>query len=737
MTKSYVADHESSFAWRLGMGRGLVAGLVLGALLAVLATPALAVKARLWEHDEDKEFSAGKMEDVIFTADGRLRLGYAKSSLIQDAIDVVTAIAVHDGTIYVATGNQGKIYQVTPKGAKVLVDLPEPKVNCLAVDSAGRLYAGTSPKGVIYRMVKGKPPERFATLDELHVWSLVVAKDGSLIAGTGDEGRLWRVLPDGKAQRLHETMERHITVMVVGPDDAFYAGSEPKGLVYRFTLDKIDVFCDTPQGTVGALAFAASGDLYVGTADIGRSGERREQAAAKKALVQKATRGPATPSRSSQSSTRKIVVSKPSSPGVSGTARMPPGTNYLYRVDKKGNMMPASMVSSRSIFSLLETPEGVLIGTGPKGELFRLAEAGTADLDLIAKFEEHHIMALSGVGKGVLVGTGGAGKLYRTLEKLSAKGTYTSTVLDGVFPSKWGIIEVMGRVPTGTGLDVSTRCGNSEEVDTTWSDWQKAGEGIGGHEIKNRSARCIQYQLTFRGDDKSSVEVSRLALAYLQANIPPMIKAVNVASGSGNPGPKPPGAPKGPTRSAKPGVLKISWQAMDINQDRLQYRVYFREISESAWKVLIKRTSLTSFSWNTEGVPDAYYLIKVEVTDEPENPSGTAYTASRMSAPFLVDNTPPVVDVLEAKVAADGAIEATSKVSDGMSTLVEVYYSLDGERWVAVASEDGVFDERSESVRFRTEPVEPGEHTLMLKVRDRSDNVGSGRRVVVVPSAKK
>jgi len=703
--------------------------ILLALVLAGVAySPLYGVKTRFRTDDTEGEFASGKMENVIHSASGGLRLGYTKTSLINDAIDVVTSFAVgKDGTVYIGTGNQGKVYSVAGKKTSIVVDLQDPKVNCLALDAKGTLYIGTSPKGTVYRVEKGKPASRFAQLDALHIWAMVATTDG-LVVGTGDEGKIFHINYSGKVTELFDTDERHITALIKGPDGAFYGGTEPNGLVLKFNLKKYEVFCDTPQGTVGALVFGPDGDLYVGTADISRTGKRSEQEAAKRSIIQKAAQGISRAVSRPRPKSSKIMSRRPSSSSALT------GGNYLYRVNGKRIMLPVTPVPGLSIFALASTDMGIIIGTGPKGQLFRLKD-DKSEIQLVGKFEEKYIYSLAPLAKGVLVGTSSRGKVYRTLERPAAKGTFTSPVIDAAFPSQWGTIEAIGKSPAGTKVVLATRSGNSKDANNpTWSKWADMKSGFGVKKILSAPSRFLQYRVVLSSDGKGTAEVNLIEAAYLQANVPPTIKSLTVAPlTSTRKGP--PGKTKNPGPNT--GGFKISWKAIDPNGDSLEYKLLYRDVAESAWKELAKRIKIVSTNWSTVGLPDGYYLFKVEASDGPDNGPEKMFTRSKVSAPFLVDNTPPSVVVKEAKINPDLTVSVKAEISDTFSKIISAVFMVDGKRWTTVFPEDGIYDEKTERVSFKTKALKPGEHTIYLKVRDRKGNVSSGKKVVEITKKKK
>ena len=66
-------------------------------------------------------------------------------------------------------------------------------------------------------------------------------------------------------------------------------------------------------------------------------------------------------------------------------------------------------------------------------------------------------------------------------------------------------------------------------------------------------------------------------------------------------------------------------------------------MGEEAWRPLGTETVETLKTWDSAGVPDGLYVVRLTASDRPDNPPREALTAEQLSAPLLVDNTPPVV----------------------------------------------------------------------------------------------
>src|SRR6202043_3273200 len=109
------------------------------------------------------------------------------------------------------------------------------------------------------------------------------------------------------------------------------------------------------------------------------------------------------------------------------------------------------------------------------------------------------------------------------------------------------------------------------------------------------------------------------------------------------------------------GYATVLWSAHDDNEDELHYAVYYRGENERDWKLLKDKLEQKFYSWDTTSFPDGAYYLKIVATDAPSNPLATALTAERISERFEVDNTPPVIEHLQAisAVTSSGAIKLT------------------------------------------------------------------------------
>src|SRR5271169_1095380 len=125
------------------------------ALIAVLlgATTARAVKTDRWELNSPQDFMHGKLQQLIVTSSGELRLGYGTTKLGEFAKEIWCSAVDRDGTIYFGTGSPAEVYALgKDRRTTKLFEADSIAVTAVALDSRGNLYAATMPEGKIYRI---------------------------------------------------------------------------------------------------------------------------------------------------------------------------------------------------------------------------------------------------------------------------------------------------------------------------------------------------------------------------------------------------------------------------------------------------------------------------------------------------------------------------------------------------------------------------------------------------------
>jgi hypothetical protein len=183
------------------------------------------------------------------------------------------------------------------------------------------------------------------------------------------------------------------------------------------------------------------------------------------------------------------------------------------------------------------------------------------------------------------------------------------------------------------------------------------------------------------------------------------------------------------------GLRTMQWRGTDPNGDRLRFRVEVRREPGGEWIEVGKDLEASSFTWDTNGLPDGRYRVRVTGSDQIGNPVGEGLTTEVSSEPFSVDNTAPEIPSLEAR--AEGAtIVVTGRAEDGASALTRLELSLDNDDWRTVSPDGGLADDRTLAVTVRLPGVAPGERTVSLRAVDLAGNSVTRAVRVVVPRAR-
>jgi hypothetical protein len=123
------------------------------------------------------------------------------------------------------------------------------------------------------------------------------------------------------------------------------------------------------------------------------------------------------------------------------------------------------------------------------------------------------------------------------------------------------------------------------------------------------------------------------------------------------------------------------------------------------------------------------YLLRIEANDANANPPGKGLLTTEDTRAFLVDNTPPKIEVGKATITQRKATVAF-KAADATSRIKEARYSVDGRDWQPIIPSDGVFDTKDESFQIVTPELPAGDHSILIHIADELGNPAAASAVV-------
>jgi hypothetical protein len=631
----------------------------------------------------------------------------------------------------------------------------EPEIFAVAVDAKGVVYAGTSPDGKVYRIENGKASDYFAP-GARYIWALALGSDGALIVATGDQGKIFRVTGAGQGSVYYETGQAHVTSLAFDAQGRLLAGSEPNGLLYRITgPGKAFVLYDSSLPEIRAIAAGPDGTIYA--AALGGGVARRVNAASSASSV---STGGALPTFSTSITVTDqqsgiTPAPKPEAPKPTAAAAAPAPVitttastdssaekSALYKISPDNTVETLWTSKEENIYDLAVDGQSLVFLTDAQGRIYRVSQrADGGKVTLVAQTNEGDSTRLIPSSQGLLAATGNLGKLLRLENGATAAGWFESPVHDSSVVARWGRISWRG---PSRGVVFRTRSGNGARPDATWSDWSAPVADPSA--ISSPNARYIQWRAEFPGG--SSSDIDEVSIAYLPQNTPPVVRSVNVTSQTV---PKPASTASAnsaysitvtdtvdssvvntPSQTISRGSAQqilITWQADDSDGDRLIYNLYFRGEDESQWKLLRADMAESTYTLDGDVLADGRYFFRVTASDRPSNPVELARQAELVSAPVLIDNTPPLVTPGPPR-RVGARLEIDVDAEDRGSVLRRCEYSVDAGPWSPVEAADGVTDSARERFPIRLEGFPSGEHLISIRVYDAVGNAGLAKVVV-------
>ncbi len=154
-------------------------------------------------------------------------------------LQVQALVADKNGIVYAATAPDGKVYRIAPvkapapaqAGAKAFwsatpyFDPGSKYIWDIVLDNAGALYVATGDRGEIYKISPNGQHSLFFKSDEVHIRVLALDPKGNLIAGSDGSGLVYRIAPNGEAFVLYSAPKKEITALAIDGAGNIYAAA--------------------------------------------------------------------------------------------------------------------------------------------------------------------------------------------------------------------------------------------------------------------------------------------------------------------------------------------------------------------------------------------------------------------------------------------------------------------------------------------------------------------------------
>ncbi len=653
-----------------------------------MVAAAQAVEPVTVHHGRLPDYIGGEGEGVALQADGRLTLAARLVPVIDLAAERIWSMTSDGKRLVVGTGDEGTVHVVEGDRSVDHFDVPQGAPIALGVGSSG-LYIGAGPRGRLLRRGPDGSTEALVVTQSQYIWDVAIDENGVLL-GCGADAQVLRWSRDGTVDTLlNATNDGHVRVLA-RRGQQWLAGtavsegsqdSEGRGRVYELGQNGGRLLLETTYEEVSAMA--SMGDaVFIAAMTVPSTG---------------------TP------------------------------TVALLRLNADGASYP--VWHGTGIWAgLVRDGDDLLAVTREPTRVLRWAADGQTGA-VLARSDSVVPGTIAFTDGTLILADAHSGRLWKLDRRRADEGHFDSAVHDAGSVATWGRLSWKGE----GNVEILTRSGNSVEPDETWSVWSAVQKD---ETIRSPSARYLQYRIRLEAGGDSTPSVDRIVFSLRQANLPPRIEDVVTFPYRGGPG-----ALQNPDQIPLPGQHRnngnglpqrkslrvLRWKADDPNGDPLLIDIYLRGDGQSHWKLLEEGVErVKTVVWDTEVMPEGITQLRLVARDTESNPGDTALEDSYITAPFTIDNTPPVVQLRLRQQGDDTMIEA--QIIDGISALRGARFSLDyDDETTRLAAADGLFDTPQEQLRFTLPPLPPGEHVVSVQAWDELENVGVGQILVEIP----
>ncbi len=639
--------------------------------------------------------------------------------------EVFAITAGGDGAVYAGTSPDGKVYRIE-KGVATEYFAPHARyiwALAIAPGPTAALYIGTGDQGKVFRVESAGKGEIYYETGQSHITGLAVDSQGRLLAGTEPNGILYRITAKDKAFVLYDSNLPEIRAIVPMPDGTVYAAALG-GSVAKQAQAAAQATQPTNTVTAPATQITVSVDAASqNAAEIKPQDIKPQQPVAPTPQVTSSFSAVGDSSNVEKSAVYRInpdntVETLWTSKEENAYDLLALEKQILFSTDQDGRIYGLSpdrrvtlvaQTNESETLRLLAADHSILAATGNMGRIFRLGETAGASGTYEAPVHDSGTPSKWGSMSWRADLQAGGKITFRTRSGNSAKPDRTW--------SEWS-----APLTEANGSRIAS-------PNARFIQWKLEMTGASGATPILNSV-SLAYLPQNSPPVLKSINVVSQAVPQRAQPAPSSSAAYSVTvTDSGDAAPNSTGTSTQTLQRAYTQQVTIAWQADDPDGDRLLYNVYFRGADEMQWKVLKSATHEASLTFDADVLADGKYYFRVIASDRESNPPGTAREAILDSAPVMIDNTPPVVTVNLSRYT-NGAAHIEWEAVDGASGLRRCEYSLDAGDWIPVEAADGVIDSLREKFTLDLSDLKAGEHLVAIRVSDSANNTGLAKVVL-------
>ncbi len=610
------------------------------------------------------------LSNVSFFEDGSgLSLSFPIVSLYNGIESFVSSVLYLEGKIFFSTVNPNNVYVLTSVGAQLISGFPDHAIITRIKKVDNDVFILTGERGAIYFF--GENGERKKVLEvDGYIWD-IFKLGNDYFAISGNPARIYKFSLTGAFEMIFEASnEKHF--LSVGIMDRFaYIGSSGTGTIYRFDGREVRSFVSLPEGEITGIK-VYGGNLIVSTYDI---------------MQQKVQQSPQSAQQPSQQEQKQIMQQYSFS-----------SIGKIYKISPSGRKKVLVVQNGISGFEIVSN---YVLAVTTDGKLIQF-NVDDEKLVKISFYGDNFIKIMDIGGGDLIILTGlpaGMKMISNTFNDYVVGLVETKEISLGDV-HKLGRISFDSRLPKDSEVKVFVKGGNSPVEDNTWSQWIEVrdGENLSSKGVSNFS--FLKLRVFIKSKYFDSPVLRNVKIFYVPINSEPMFKNFSY--------------------SIKDEFINLEWDCRDSDGDDLVFDVLVKGYKSTEWQKLNSLPiSEQKFSINRYLVGDGYFDFKVVASDELTNPKGFAKTNFSIIRNVVIDITPPSIDPSSVRIVKSAdSFQVGFRVVDNI-LIKEVRYSIDGQNWYYVLSEDGVIDSPVESFKLSL-PL--NSRVLIIRIVDGQEN---------------
>jgi len=599
----------------------------------------------------------------------------------------IYAVAFRDGALYAGSSPNGKVYRVDPESGKqtVFYDPKQAYIWALEVLDNGDLAVATGVEGKLFRVTpKGEGKVLYDSADT-HIRSIAQRRNGDILAGGSGKGRIYEIARDGSAHALFESPLNEISSIFVDANGVGWAAgvsnvlpsaapAKPQGGA-KGGQQQQQQQGSQPSGD----AAKKEGETATANVEVSFSFDEGGAAAAQAGSAEVYRINADDFVETVRKFDREMVYAL--SGGNNGVLLATGPNGRIYEL-RDGELALLGAVPEKQVVSISTAGTTTLITTTNSGAVYRMenglatnAEFRSAakDVERFSRFGHYRVL-------GRNLGNGSVALAFRSGNTRTPDATW----------SNWSAAQAS--------LEGSVSAPAARYVQWKMTMPKPAADAA----IDEVTVAFINRNIAPEID---AVVVQDPAVVFISSAYPAspqVVEATNpdeygIFSSLDNPRDR--SAAEQGKRVFRKGFRTVTWRASDDNGDSLRYSLAFRLKGTDRWLRLRDNMEESQLNFDTSQLPDGRYELRLTVTDAPDNPD-MALTDIKEGVEFQVDNRPPSIAVTEK------GDDVMVRITDDASPVGRVEYSADAQRWIRLTPGDGIADSRDETYDLKRNAVE-------------------------------